>query len=219
MLELLLNKSRDSSLKILCLGAHSDDIEIGCSGTIMKLLQTYSNVDLLWVVFSADERRKKEALKSASLLLERALDKEIRIHNFRDSFFPYQGSDIKEVFEDMKAFNPDLIFTHQNSDLHQDHKQISKLTYNTFRNHLILEYEIPKYDGDLGSPNIFSPINQKICNQKIELLIDCFKSQKNHQWFSDSTFQATLRLRGIEANSPTGYAEAFYCRKIVINNN
>ena len=110
MLELLLNKSRDSLLKILCLGAHSDDIEIGCSGTIMKLLQTYSNVDLLWVVFSADERRKKEALKSASLLLEKALDKEIRIHNFRDSFFPYQGSDIKESFEDMKEFNPDLIF-------------------------------------------------------------------------------------------------------------
>ena len=219
MLELLLNKSRDSSLKILCLGAHSDDIEIGCGGTIMKLLQTFSNVDLLWVVFSADERRKEEALKSASLLLVKAFNKEIRIHNFRDSFFPYQGSDIKESFEDMKAFNPDLIFTHQNSDLHQDHNQISKLTYNTFRNHLILEYEIPKYDGDLGSPNIFSPIDQKICNQKIELLFDCFKSQKNHQWFSDSTFQAILRLRGIEANSPTGYAEAFYCRKIVINNN
>jgi LmbE family N-acetylglucosaminyl deacetylase len=185
----------------------------------MKLLQSYSNVDLLWVVFSADERRKKEALKSASLLLEKALNKEIRIHNFRDSFFPYQGSDIKEVFEDMKAFNPDLIFTHQNSDLHQDHNKISKLTYNTFRNHLILEYEIPKYDGDLGSPNIFSPIDQKLCKQKIESIIDCFKSQKTHQWFSDSTFKAILRLRGIEANSPTGYAEAFYCRKIVINNN
>ena len=219
MLELLLNKSRDSSLKILCLGAHSDDIEIGCSGTIMKLLQTYSNVDLLWVVFSADEIRKQEALKSASLLLEKALIKKIRIHNFRDSFFPYQGSEIKESFENMKAFNPDLIFTHQYSDLHQDHKQISELTYNTFRNHLVLEYEIPKYDGDLGSPNVFSPIDKKLYNQKIELLISSFKSQEHNQWFSDSTFQAILRLRGIEANSPTGYAEAFYCRKIVINSN
>ena len=219
MLELLLNKSRDSSLKILCLGAHSDDIEIGCGGTIMKLLQTYSNVELLWVVFSADEIRKQEALKSVSLLLEKALIKKIRIHNFRDSFFPYQGSEIKESFEDMKAFNPDLIFTHQYSDLHQDHKQISKLTYNTFRNHLILEYEIPKYDGDLGSPNVFSPIEKTLCNQKTKLLIDCFKSQEHNQWFSDSTFQAIVRLRGIEANSPTGYAEAFYCRKIVINSN
>ena len=112
-----------------------------------------------------------------------------------------------------------MIFTNYRDDLHQDHRFVSELTHNLFRDHLILEYEIPKYDGDLGSPNIFSPIDQKICNQKIELIIDCFKSQKNHQWFSDSTFQATLRLRGIEANSPTGYAEAFYCRKIVINNN
>ena len=219
MLELLLNKSRDSSLKILCLGAHSDDIEIGCGGTIMKLLQTYSNVEFLWVVFSADEIRKQEALKSASLLLEKALIKKIRIHNFRDSFFPYQGSEIKESFEDMKAFNPDLIFTHQYSDLHQDHKQISELTYNTFRNHLILEYEIPKYDGDLGSPNVFSLLEKTLCNRKTKLLIDSFKSQEHNQWFSESTFQAILRLRGIEANSPTGYAEAFYCRKIVINNN
>ena len=219
MLELLLNKSRDSSLKILCLGAHSDDIEIGCGGTIMKFLQTYSNVEFLWVVFSADEIRKQEAFKSASLLLEKALIKKIRIHNFRDSFFPYQGSEIKESFEDMKAFNPELIFTHQYSDLHQDHKQISELTYNTFRNHLVLEYEIPKYDGDLGSPNVFSPIDKKLYNQKIELLISSFKSQEHNQWFSDSTFQAILRLRGIESNSPTGYAEAFYCRKIVINSN
>ena len=217
MLELLINKSRDSSLKILCLGAHSDDIEIGCGGTIMKLLQTYSNVEFLWVVFSADEIRKQEAFKSASLLLEKALIKKIRIHNFRDSFFPYQGSEIKESFEDMKAFNPDLIFTHQYSDLHQDHKQISELTYNTFRNHLVLEYEIPKYDGDLGSPNVFSPIDKKLYNQKIELIISSFKSQEHNQWFSESTFQAILRLRGIESNSPTGYAEAFYCKKIVIN--
>ena len=135
MLELLLNKSRDSSLKILCLGAHSDDIEIGCGGTIMKLLQTYSNAELLWVVFSANEIRKQEALKSASLLLEKASNKEIIIHHFRDSFFPYQGSEIKESFEDMKTFNPDIIFTHQSNDYHQDHRQISELTYNTFRNH------------------------------------------------------------------------------------
>ena len=219
MLELLLNKSRDSSLKILCLGAHSDDIEIGCGGTIMKLLQTYSNVEFLWVVFSADEIRKQEALKSASLILEKASIKKIKIHNFRDSFFPYQGSEIKESFEDMKAFNPELIFTHQYSDLHQDHKQISELTYNTFRNHLVLEYEIPKYDGDLGSPNVFSPIDKKLYNQKIELIISSFKSQEHNQWFSESTFQAILRLRGIESNSPTGYAEAFYCKKIVINSN
>ena len=219
MLELLLDKSRDSSLKILCLGAHSDDIEIGCGGTIMKLLQTYSNVELLWVVFSADEIRKKEALKSVSLISEKASKKEIRIHNFRDGFFPYHGSEIKECFEDMKPFNPDLIFTHQSNDYHQDHRQISKLTHNTFRNHLVLEYEIPKYDGDLGSPNVFSPIEKTLCNQKTKLIIDSFKSQEHNQWFSDSTFQAILRLRGIEANSPTGYAEAFYCRKIVIDSN
>ena len=217
MLELLINKSRDSSLKILCLGAHSDDIEIGCGATIMKLLQTYSNVELLWVAFSADDITKKEGLKSASLFLEKALSKEIRIHNFRDSFFPYHGSEIKECFEGIKTFNPDLVFTHYRNDFHQDHGLISELTSNTFRNHMILEYEIPKYDGDLGSPHIFSPIDKTLCNQKIKLLIDCFKSQQNKQWFSESTFQAILRLRGIESNSPTGYAEAFYCKKIVIN--
>ena len=149
--------------------------------------------------------------------LDRALEKEVVVKEFRDGFFPFLGGQIKDEFETLKReFSPDLVFTHHRDDRHQDHRLISDLTWNTFRNHLILEYEIPKYDGDLGAPNFFVPLEKSACSRKIQIIIDSFKSQSQKQWFDEETFLAILRLRGMEANSPTRYAEAFYCRKAVL---
>jgi LmbE family N-acetylglucosaminyl deacetylase len=217
LLGLDLNKRSRSNYKILCLGSHSDDIEIGCGGTVLRLTEAYKHMELYWVVFSSDEERKLEAQKSANLFLKLAKKKTIQIRNFRTSFFPYEGMQIKEYFEQLKEeFSPDLIFTHYRSDLHQDHRVISDLTWNTFRNHLILEYEIPKYDGDLGSPNFFVHLDDSICKKKTKYMLKTFQTQNNKQWFTEETFLAVLRLRGIESNAPKKYAEAFYCRKFVV---
>jgi LmbE family N-acetylglucosaminyl deacetylase len=201
----------------LCLGAHSDDIEIGCGGTILKLIGNMKDLVFYWVVFSADERRKQEASESANVLLRNATEKTVVIKDFRDGFFPYVGGEIKEYFETLKqAFSPDLIFTHYRNDLHQDHRIISELTWNTFRDHFILEYEIPKYDGDLGSPNVLVYVDDETCKRKIRHIVDTFRTQTENQWFTEETLKAILRLRGIESNSPTGYAEGFYCRKLIL---
>jgi LmbE family N-acetylglucosaminyl deacetylase len=216
MLVFSLNQMRDKVLRVLCLGAHSDDIEIGCGGTILKLIELYPNISFYWVVFGSKGSRTEEALKSANVLLDDVNDKKIFVKGFRDSFFPYIGEDIKEYFEQIKRdVEPDIIFTHYRQDLHQDHRLISDLTWNTFRNHLILEYEVPKYDGDLGSPNLFVNMDEIICRKKIQHLHAHFKTQTDRQWFSEETFRGLLRLRGIESNSPDKYAEAFYCRKMV----
>lgn len=216
MLELRLSKSVDGTYRVLCLGAHSDDIEIGCGGTILALLERYPNVIVKWIVFSGNEERISEARASADAFLSQARGKEVVLKNFRDGFFPFLGGQIKEEFETLKReFNPDLVFTHFRDDRHQDHRLISDLTWNTFRNHLIFEYEIPKYDGDLGHPNFFVPLGESVCSRKIRNLVENFKSQSQKQWFDEETFLAILRLRGMEANSPTRYAEAFYCRKAV----
>ncbi len=217
MIKLEFDIPQNRPLQVLCLGAHCDDIEIGCGGTILKLIEGYRNMDFHWMVFSSNEERKKEAENSAEIFLEGARDKHITIKGFRDGFFPYIGGEIKEYFEKLKReVNPDLVLTHYRSDLHQDHRLISDLTWNTFRNHLILEYEIPKYDGDLGCPNVFVPIEETIGDQKINIIMNSFKSQAENQWFTQETFRTMLRLRGIESNAPSGYAEAFYGRKIVI---
>ncbi len=203
--------------KVLCMGAHADDIEIGCGGTILRLLSDHSNLEFCWVVFSATPERKREARKSASAFLKGARQKTLMVKNFRNSFFPFQGSEIKEYFEELKGeISPHLIFTHYRNDLHQDHRAICELTWNTFRNHLILEYEIPKYDGDLGSPNCFVHLDDSTCRQKIRYLLSAFRSQKEKQWFGEETFRSLMRLRGIESNAPERYAEAFYCRKLVL---
>jgi LmbE family N-acetylglucosaminyl deacetylase len=174
-------------------------------------------VDLCWVVFSANEQRAREAQDSAAGFLTRALQKQVVVKNYRDGFFPFLGASIKDDFETLKReFTPDLIFTHYRDDRHQDHRMISDLTWNTYRNHLILEYEIPKYDGDFGSPNVFVPLSETICSEKSRIILESFKSQQQKQWFDNETFAAILRLRGMEANSPTRHAEAFYCRKAVI---
>jgi LmbE family N-acetylglucosaminyl deacetylase len=212
-----LSLSKREPLRLLCLGAHCDDIEIGCGGTILKLATAERKIEVQWVVFSSDERRKREAVKSAEGFLCGIVTKKVSIHQFRDGFFPYVGTELKERFEELKTeFSPDLILTHYRHDLHQDHRLVSELTWNTFRNHLILEYEIPKYDGDFGSPNFFVPLDESTCRRKIDAILDAYQSQREKHWFSRELFSSILRLRGMEANACSGYAEAFYCRKAVI---
>jgi LmbE family N-acetylglucosaminyl deacetylase len=212
VLSLALNNSRP--LRLLCLGAHCDDIEIGCGGTLLKLAAARRKVEIYWVIFSSDERRKKEALESAAAFLKNINASKVVVHAHRDGFFPYVGGEIKERFEELKTeFSPDLILTHYRQDLHQDHRLVSELTWNTFRNHLILEYEVPKYDGDFGSPNLFIPLDEAMCRRKIDIILSAFRSQSDKRWFSRELFSSILRLRGMEANAFTGYAEGFYCRK------
>jgi LmbE family N-acetylglucosaminyl deacetylase len=207
-------------LRILCLGAHSDDIEIGCGGTLIELIAKQPVNEILWVVFSATPERAREAEKSANTYLEKVNHKNIIIKDFRDGFFPYIGEDIKQCFEDLKKhFNPDVIFTSNRNDLHQDHRLISELAWNTFRDHLILEYEILKYDGDLGAPNLFVPLKRSTCQEKIRRLNACFKSQQDNSWFDEECFYALMRIRGIECNSVSKYAEAFLCRKLFLDFN
>jgi LmbE family N-acetylglucosaminyl deacetylase len=217
MLKLELSRQKKEALKVLCLGAHSDDIEIGCGGTILRLLSECDDVEVHWVVLGSSGKRNGEAKESANKFLSDAIKKKIVIGNFKDGFFPYIGEEIKNFFEKLKKrVSPDIIFTHYRHDLHQDHRIISELTWNTFRDHLILEYEIPKYDGDLGSPNVFVHLEEMICQRKIDTILRCFESQRGRHWFTADTFQSLMRLRGIECNSSSRYAEAFFCRKIAL---
>ncbi len=218
MLSLHLNKGSRAPCSVLCLGAHADDIEIGCGGTVLALLARYRALNFYWVVFSSSEQRDREARKSAELFLQPARRKTVVVHNFRNGFFPFVGAEIKEYFEELKrAVQPDLIFTHYREDRHQDHRVISDLTWNTFRNHMILEYEIPKYDGDLGSPNCFVPLEKAKCQKKVRYLMSVFASQRDKHWFAPETFWGLLRLRGMEASAASGYAEAFYSRKLILD--
>lgn len=215
MLKIHLIPDHGAACRVLCLGAHSDDIEIGCGGTILQLIQRHPRLEFCWVVCSANLERECEARRSADLFLKGARRKTVVLKNFRESFFPYVASEIKEFFEELKAFSPDLIFTHYSRDMHQDHRTIGKLTWNTFRNQSIWEYEIPKYDGDLRSPNCFVALDEEICRRKIQYITKTFKSQSDRHWFTADTFQSIMRLRGIESDSPEKYAEAFHCRKML----
>jgi LmbE family N-acetylglucosaminyl deacetylase len=216
MLALKLRQDAASPLKILCLGSHSDDIEIGCGGTILRLLSCNQNVEVVWVVFSSSKEREREARKSAGLFLGQAKQKEIIVKDFRDSFFPFEGAKIKDFFEELKRVSPDLILTHNGKDAHQDHRLIAELTWNTFRDHLILEYEIPKYDGDMGQPSVFVTLESEVCQRKVGYIMDAFQSQHTKHWFQKDTFLSLMRLRGMECNAPSGYAEALHCRKLVL---
>jgi len=207
----------DEPIRILCLGAHSDDIEIGCGGTILSLSEAYPDLSVSWFVFSSNAARQAEALNSAELFLRDIQNKHIEVLEFRDGYFPYVGGEIKDVFERIKRDRiPDIVFTHCRDDRHQDHRVISDLAWNTFRNHLILEYEIPKYDGDLGQPNLFVPIETSLVERKISHLLTSFQTQAGKQWFTEDTFRALMRLRGVESNAPSRYAEAFYARKVTL---
>jgi len=204
--------------RVLCLGAHCDDLEIGCGGTVLTLAAGPNPPEFTWMIFSSDATREAEALRSAETFLRRAVSSQVIIKKFRDGFFPYEGGLVKEVFEDLKGqlSPPDLVLTHYRNDLHQDHRLISELTWNTFRDHLILEYEIPKYDGDLGAPNVFVPLHEAICREKIETILTSFKSQAQKHWFTENLFRSLLRIRGMECNADSNYAEAFYCRKLLV---
>ncbi len=216
MLPLNLSPSLGSRLQVLCLGAHSDDIEIGCGGTVLQLLSASPDVEVVWVVFSSGREREREARVSAAHFLKQARRRQVIVKNFRDGFFPYEAK-IKEFFEELKRkVNPALVFTHYRHDRHQDHRTISDLTWNTWRKHLVLEYEVPKYDGDLGSPNCFVALPRQICDRKIRHICDVFQTQSNKAWLTEDTFFAMMRLRGVECAAPEKYAEAFYCRKFFL---
>lgn len=202
---------------VLCLGAHSDDIEIGCGATLLNLIRTHPGLTVWWVVFTAEGKRAREAKASARDFLVGVGQSKVITKPFRNGFFPAQFTEIKEYFETLKKqVQPDLIFTHYRDDRHQDHRVISDLAWNTFRNHAILEYEIPKYDGDVSAPNFFVPVDEPTCTRKVELLMKHFGSQQNKHWFSPDLFRGLMRLRGIEAASTEHYAEAFYSRKLVL---
>lgn len=204
-------------LSVLCLGAHSDDIEIGLGGTLLSLMARGVQLDVHWCVLSAEGPREAEARNSATDFLREAAAKTIETPPFRDGFFPEQGEAIKSWFEGLKPrVSPDLIFTHRRDDAHQDHREVCRLTWNTFRDHLILEYEIPKWDGDLGQPNLYVSVPAAILQRKIELLEKHFATQRSKQWFDAETFQGLARLRGMECRAPERYAEAFFARKVMM---
>jgi len=216
MLRLHLPPQDVTPFSVLCLGAHSDDIEIGCGGTLLYLRTILPRLRFHWAVFCAPAVRGEEAKKAADLFTGDC-EKEILLKDYRDGFLPYSGREVKEFFEDLKSqVNPDLIFTHWRGDAHQDHRLVSELTWNTFRDHLILEYEIPKYDGDMGRPNFFVPLQAPLYERKVDHLFEAFESQQGKRWFDREAFMGLMRIRGMESNSPSGYAEAFHCRKLVL---
>lgn len=217
MLPLTLDARDGSALSILCLGAHSDDIEIGCGGTVLRLLAERPGASVHWVVLSANPEREREARASAAAFLESAGKSTVQVEHVRESYFPYVGAEVKDIFERLKqVIDPDVVFCHHRNDVHQDHRVVAELAWNTFRNHVIFEYEIPKYEGDLGTPNAFVPLPESIARRKINLLLEHFASQRARRWFRADTFHGLMRLRGIESNAPEGLAEAFHVRKVVL---
>jgi LmbE family N-acetylglucosaminyl deacetylase len=217
MIRLKLDREAQGALQILCLGCHSDDIEIGCGGTILRLASDYPGCVFHWVVFSAIGPRQTEAQHAAAQFVDPSRLKGPLLKTFPDGFMPFVGAEVKTVFEELKqGVSPDLIFTHNRRDAHQDHRLIAELTWNTCRNHLILEYEVPKYDGDMGQPGVFVPLPLELCERKVGLIMDTFRSQHGKHWFQRETFFSLMRLRGMECNAPSGYAEAFYGRKLVL---
>jgi LmbE family N-acetylglucosaminyl deacetylase len=205
----------DRALRVLCIGAHADDLEIGCGGTILSLAAAQP-VEICWVVLCATGVRKREALRGADLVLKRAKDRTVIVRQFRDGFLPYQGTKVKEFFEALKPkFVPDVILTHSGGDRHQDHRLVSELTWNTYRDHLILEYEIPKYDGDLTTPNVYVPMTEDVLQTKTTLVLSTFQSQRSKHWLTEETLRGLARIRGIECGAGVRFAEAFHLRKSV----
>ena len=213
----LIGAGNAGPLRILCLGAHSDDIEIGCGGTLLRLLAEHPGSSVHWVVFSATSDRELEARASAGDFLRDAGDSTVLVRGFRESFFPAVWVEIKEFFEKVRrSVEPNVVFCHHRFDMHQDHRTIAELTWNTFRNHLVLEYEIPKFEGDLGSPNLFVPLTRAVADRKVELLLKHFASQAQRSWFRADTFHGLMSIRGVECVAAEGRAEAFHARKLVI---
>jgi LmbE family N-acetylglucosaminyl deacetylase len=216
LLRFVLPPERQRPLRLLCLGAHADDIEIGCGGTVLRLAAEVPDLAVRWIVFSGVGARGAEARNSAAAFLDDVAEKQIEVEEFRDGYFPYHGAEIKDRFEAIKRdFVPSVVLTHYRGDAHQDHRLVADLTINTFRDHLVLEYEIPKFDGDLGNPSFFVPLTPAQIGRKVETICRHFPSQRGRSWFSRETFLAIARLRGIGCNAPEGLAEAFYTTKIV----
>jgi len=204
-------------LSILCLGAHSDDIEIGVGATLLAMIERGVRLEVHWCVLSGAGEREREARASAADFLAEAADAKVEVMAFKDAFFPQHGEAIKSWFEELKLrVDPDLILTHHRDDAHQDHREVCRLTWNTFRDHRILEYEVPKWDGDIGQPNIYVPIPAPVMSRKINLLMDHFGSQRSKQWFDADVFRGLARLRGVECCAPDKYAEAFFARKLIL---
>jgi LmbE family N-acetylglucosaminyl deacetylase len=216
MLNFGFNLPRGRQPHFLFIGAHSDDIEIGCGGTVMELLAAYPRARVSWVVLSSEGRRDSEARRSATLYGRGKGRFNVIVKNFRGAFFPAEFVALKEFFEELKALKPDVVFTHCREELHQDHRIVGELSWNTFRDHAMFEYEIPKFDGGLGSPQFFVPVSAKNVERKIALLMKIFATQRSKRWFTPETFRGLMRLRGIECNAPDGYAEAYYARKVVL---
>lgn len=201
--------------RLLCLGAHSDDIEIGAGATVRRIIRESPEVEVTWCVLSGNELRQQEARQGADRLLGPDVSRSVVLSSFRDSFFPEQRREIKEFFErQLKSLAPDLILTHSHTDAHQDHRIVNSLTWNTFRAHQIWEYEIPKWDGDLMRPNLYVPLDVEDVSAKVDVLQEVFASQRNKHWFDSETFRGLMRIRGLESN--TRYAEAFIARKFVV---
>jgi len=203
--------------RVLALGAHADDIEIGCGGTLLRWLEETPGLDVTWVVFSSNAERAREAEASAHAFLAGAGTRRVVVKSFRDGFLPTEPARVKEAFEELKKeVSPDVILTHYREDRHQDHRMLSDLTWNTWRKHLILEFEIPKYDGDFGAPNVFVPLSAGTLERKVELILQAFPTQAGRGWFTADLFRAVARIRGMECAAPENFAEAFYCRKVVL---
>ena len=216
MLGLAFDSSRPLCLMVI--GAHADDIEIGCGATVLRLVRENPCAEVEWVVASAVGARAEEARASAAAFLAGAGATSVRVWEFRDGFLPYQAERVKERFEALKAeVRPDVVLTHYRADLHQDHRLVSDLTWNTFRDSLVLEYEIPKWDGDLGAPNLYVEADITVAQQKVDLLHQQFPSQRGRDWFDEQTFFSIMRIRGMECRSPSRLAEAFYARKVLLH--
>jgi LmbE family N-acetylglucosaminyl deacetylase len=201
---------------VLAIGAHSDDLEIGCGGTLLTLTRAWPGVHVHWLVLAAHGSRVEEAQSSAESFLSHVSNPTIEVLSFRDGYLPHESSGVKDVFEGLKPrIDPELVLTHTRGDLHQDHRLVCELTWNTFRDHLILEYEIPKYDGDLGRPDAFVALSEEIVEEKLTLLERHFSTQRSKDWFDGDVFRGLMRLRGMECRSPSGYAEAFTARKVL----
>lgn len=216
MLPLLFDLARSHPFRLLCLGAHCDDIDIGCGAAVMRLAEAIPGLQVRWVVFTGSPQRQAEARAAATAFLT-GVEARVETLSFRESFLPQQWGAVKEEFERLKAeFNPSVVFTHFKHDHHQDHRIVAELTWNTFRDHLVCEYEIPKYEGDLGNPALFIPVSRAQAERKVDILLSCFGSQRGRAWFDRDTFLGLMRIRGVNCNAPSGFAEAFHLRKLVV---
>ena len=214
----LLGAGRREKLHILCLGAHCDDIDIGCGGALLALLDQHHGVDVTWVAFSAIGERARELRKSAGRFLRKAGAARVVTRDYRDGFLPAHFTAVKEDFEGLKKLaSPTVIFTHRRDDRHQDHRLVAELTWNTFRSHLILEYEVPKYEGDLAAPSAYVSLKPAQVERKIRILLSSYRTQREKRWFTADTFRGLMRLRGIESGAPSGWAEGFYASKLLLS--